>query len=132
MKVIPLDLYLPDGVARLVPGSFEQGQPRYARDGVALDVDVTIPPDLEASGWIWQGSFLRKPGPVGVAICTQTFGVPGVFENARELDRLERERGNAPKKAVKGRKRTITLPDIPIELVPEPELAYEQMEAFQL
>jgi len=128
VKVIPLDLYLPDGVAQLVPGSFEAGAPRYARGGVVLDVDVVIPPDLAASGWIWHGSFLRKAGPVGVAICTKTFGLPGVFENARELDRLEAEHENAPKKQVKvrGHKRPITLPDMPIEAIPEPELAYEQ------
>lgn len=102
MKVIPLELHLPDGPARLIPGSFEQGHPRYERDGVALDIDVTIPDDLAASGWIWQGSWLRKPGPVGVTIDTKTFGLPGVFENARELDRLEAVRNGTtqPKQLV--------------------------------
>lgn len=128
MRAIPLTFSLPDGPARLVPGSFEKGAPRYERDGQPIDVDVTIPSDLEASGWIWHGSFLRKPGAVGIAICTATFPPPRCFDNARELDRLEAERDAAPKKQVKvkGRKRPITLPDLPIVAVPEPELAYEQ------
>ena len=69
----------------LVPGSLQKGQPQYERDGRILDVDVTIPCDLEPH-WFWQGSFLRlrtAPGECGAAICTKTFGLPGVFEQAR-------------------------------------------------
>lgn len=105
MNAVPLFLSLPDGPAVLVPGSFERGQPRYQRDGQVLDVDVTIPPELEATGWIWHGSFLRKPGAVGIAICTTTFPPPLCFDNARELDRLEAARDTAPQRQTKRRKR---------------------------
>lgn len=101
MNAVPLLLLLPDGAARLIPGSFEHGQPRYERDGVALDVDVTLPPELEAN-WFWDGSFLRlrtEPGSCGVAIFTGTFGVPGVFDQAREQDRLRGELDAAARRA---------------------------------
>lgn len=123
-KAIPLVLALPEGKAELIPGTFESGRPRYQREGVELDIDVTIPSDLPS--WYWQGSFLRlvtAPDACGVAIYTGTFGVPGVFTQARELDRLGAVQETAPKKKVKAGKRTVT---IPIEAVPEPELAYEQ------
>lgn len=90
MKAIPLQLHLPDGPAQFIPGSLLKGQPRYERDGVLLDVDVTIPPDL-ADRWFWQGSFLRlqtAPDECGVAIFTGTFPPPLCFDNAREIERF--------------------------------------------
>lgn len=75
----PARLYLPNGIeAELIPGS----QPsRYA----GVDVDVTIPDDLARAGWHWHGTFLSD-GEVG--IYSGTFGVPGVFEEARRHMRL--------------------------------------------
>jgi|SRR6187549_777482 len=105
MTIAPLELHLPDGPAVLVPGSLAAGQPRYVRDGMTLDLDVTIPPELAVAGWIWQGSFLRKPGVVGIAICTKTFGVPGVFDRAREHEQIRAEMDSAvPKQPVRRRR----------------------------
>lgn len=87
MNAVPLQLLLPDGPATLVPGSFERGVPRYARDGQVLDIDVSIPPDLQAR-WFWHGSFLRlrvAADECGVAIYTGTFPPPLCFDNARVI-----------------------------------------------
>jgi hypothetical protein len=132
MTAVPLVLLLPDGPATLVPGSHAANQPRYERDGVVLDVDVSIPSELDAN-WFWDGSFLRlrtAPDACGVAICTKTFGVPGVFDQAREIDRRAAEWDAAPKKQIKikGSKARLRMPDVPIVAVPEPELAYEMAE----
>jgi hypothetical protein len=131
MNAVPLELHLPDGPATPVEGSFLAGRPQYERDGIVLDVDVTIPPDLETAGWFWHGSFLRlrvEPGACGVAIYTGAFGVQGTFENAREMERIRAELDAAPKKKIRAGYHVVTLPDVPIVAVPEPELAYEQME----
>jgi hypothetical protein len=110
---------------------------------------VTIPDDLAADGWHWSGSFLYQPwteprtaeqgrGP-GVAISTATFPPPGYpcdrmtcFEAAYAMQRAGAEVQAAlaarPAKRVKAGRKTIAIPDMPIEAVPEPELAYEQAE----
>lgn len=127
-----------------------QHPPQYERrDGTTVPIDVTIPDDLAAAGWYWSGSFLYQPWPEvrteeqgrgpGVAIATCTYGPPGYpsdrqtcFEIAHELERKRTEiqvalRAKPPKK-VRAGKKTIAIPDMPIEVVPEPELAYEQAE----
>jgi hypothetical protein len=128
MKAVPLKLLLPDGPAHLVPGSFEAGQPQYARDGIVLDVDVAIPPELDGR-WFWHGSFLRlqtEPGECGLAIFTGTFPPPQCFEQARELERIRAELDAAPVRQAKAGKRTVAVrADVPIVAPPEPELAYE-------
>jgi hypothetical protein len=79
--VWPLAINLPGGKrAEHVPGS---RPPRYAVDGVEVELDVEIPDDLLANGWYWSGSFLYHPWPgsengsPGVAISTGTFPPPG-------------------------------------------------------
>lgn len=75
--VYPLQLCLPDGRrADLVPGSRPA---RYTIEGEPCDIDVTIPPDL-AAVWFWVGSWLCDGE---IRIYTGTFGVVGVFEQAR-------------------------------------------------
>lgn len=70
----PARLYLPNGIeAELIPGS---QPPRYAGWGGSVE----IPDDLARAGWHWHGTFLSD-GEVG--IYTGTYGVPGVFEQAR-------------------------------------------------
>lgn len=128
MNAVPLLLMLPDGPAHAVPGSFERGQPCYERGGIILDIDVTIPPDLDGR-WFWHGSCLYRrdrPGDCGIGIFTGTFPPPLCFEQARELERIRAELDAAPVKKMKTSKRTVPLPDVPIVAVPEP--AYEQME----
>lgn len=131
----PLELHLPSGIrAQLVAGS---RPPKYTVDGQPIEVDVTIPDDLAAAGWIWHGSFLYQPYPgredgPGVGIATCTFGVEGSFEGARRFEAKRAEvramLAARPPKKVKAGKRTIHIPDAPIEAVPEPELVAEQME----
>lgn len=90
----PLALALPGGVlAEYVAGS---DPPQYALDGAPIAVDVTIPDDLAALGWRWEGSFFCCDGgdplrPVFVA--TNTYPPPGwpcdrrdCFEVARGID----------------------------------------------
>lgn len=95
MKIVPLTLSLPDGRATLIPGSLRKGQPRYERNGVELDLDVTIPADLEAAGWMWHGSVLyrREPGDDlrGVGVDTAAFPPPLCFEQAREIEWVRAE-----------------------------------------
>jgi hypothetical protein len=67
-----------------VPGS---DPPRYTVDGAEIDVDVRIPDDL--SGWYWSGSFLCHDL---VWVAANHFGVPGVFEQARTIERVRAER----------------------------------------
>lgn len=96
----PIELHLLDGQrAQYVPGSRPA---RYTVDGQACDIDVTIPDDLAALGWIWHGSTLFQPhvgsdGP-GVAITTCTYGLPGYadargtcFDAARNMQRIHTE-----------------------------------------
>lgn len=134
---IPATLYLPDGPADLVPGSFEHGQPCYERDGQAIDVDVMIPDDLLAAGWYWSGSMLCNSwsNETGICISTGTYPPPPVpssrgdcYTIAREYDRRRAELAAAPRKKVKIGKRAATLLDMPIVATPEPELAAEQLE----
>jgi len=95
MKIVPLELSLPDGPATLKIGSLKKGEPQYERGGQLLDVDVTIPPDLVAAGWIWHGSMLyrREPGDElrGVGVDTKTFPPPQCFEQARAIDQMRAE-----------------------------------------
>jgi hypothetical protein len=57
----PLELHLADGVARAVPQQTRAGVPSYAIGDVARpDLDPTIPADLHAAGWFWQGSWLVR------------------------------------------------------------------------
>jgi len=95
MKIVPLELSLPDGPATLKIGSLKKGQPQYERDGQLLDVDVTIPDDLVAAGWIWHGSTLyrREPGDElrGVGVDTRTFPPPQCFEQARAINQMRAE-----------------------------------------
>jgi L-rhamnose isomerase len=90
MSAIPLEIDLPGGPAQLVPGSYEAGRPRYERDGVEIDIDVTIPDDLVATGWCWHGSSLYQsapaPGRISVGIHTGTNPPPGIFDIARHFD----------------------------------------------
>lgn len=74
----PLVIHLPDGTcATALPGL---RPPRYFVDGEELAINVTIPADLVATGWCWQGSFLRQPHPEGSAdgpgIALFTFNAP--------------------------------------------------------
>lgn len=76
--VYPLEIHLPDGTrATALPGV---RPPRYVVDGEELAIDVTIPDDLQATGWHWQGSFLRQPHPIGSVdgpgIALFTFNAP--------------------------------------------------------
>lgn len=145
--VFPLEIALPDGKrAQYVAGS---RPPHYTVDGEPTDIDVTIPDDLAEAGWYWSGSYLYQPWPEvrteeqgrgpGVAISTGTFPPPGYpsdhqtcIEAAYEMERLRTEHAAAlaarPAKKVKAGRKTVVLPAAPIEIVPEPELAYEQME----
>lgn len=139
----PIEIALPDGKrAQYVAGS---RPPKYTVDGELTAIDVTIPDELEASGWYWSGSFLYQPWPEprtaeqgrgpGVAISTGTFGPPGYpcdrqtcFDSAREMERLRVELAALPKKKIKASKKKIAIPDVPIVAVPEPELVAEQLE----
>lgn len=126
MTAVPLELLLPGGPATLVPGSFAANQPRYERDGVVLDVDVTVPPELDHN-WFWDGSFLRlrtEPGACGVAICTKTLGVPGVFDRAREVDRIRAEMDAAARVVVIKQKRKRAAAPAPLVV---PVAAAEQL-----
>lgn len=77
---VPATLYLPDGPADLVPGSFEHGRPRYERGGQAINVDVMIPDDLIGAGWYWSGSVLCNSwsNETGICISTRTYPPPPV------------------------------------------------------
>lgn len=98
--VCPLEIHLPDGKrACYIPGT---RPPKYMVDGQPTDIDVSIPDDLAALGWIWHGSTLFQPhagsdGP-GVAITTCTYGFPGYadargtcFDAARTMQRIHVE-----------------------------------------
>jgi hypothetical protein len=76
-------LLLPDGPATYA--GIRGDRPRYERDGALLDLDIRIPDDL-ANTWFWSGSFLVSE-VWHIAIATITYGVPQVFELARQHDR---------------------------------------------
>jgi hypothetical protein len=90
----PLALALPDGItAEYVPNT---RPPRYTIDGEPTTIDVTIPDDLAAAGWIWHGTTLRWPAsdPLrGIAIVTCSYPPPGYpsirgtcFDIARQFE----------------------------------------------
>lgn len=89
-EAYPVELHLPAGRARLVPGMAV-----YLLDGVPVDVDVEVPEDL-AENWFWWGSQLYRrtpPGECGISIATGTFPPPGIaaprgtcFDAAREIE----------------------------------------------
>lgn len=112
MKIVPLELSLPDGRATLVPGSLQDGQPQYERDGQVLDVDVTIPTDLVAAGWLWHGSVLYRPEPGddlrGVGVDTRTFPPPQCYEQARAIEQARAELDGAIRPAPAKAKRQRT------------------------
>jgi hypothetical protein len=91
----PWQLFLPDGVvAQHVPGS---DPPRYTVDGVAIDVDVTIPDDL--AEWYWYGSFFCWNNE-GIAISTGTHPPPLCFDVARRCMRWRvSRRGRSSRRA---------------------------------
>lgn len=79
-------LHLPEGTATLAPGMAV-----YLIAGEPIDVDVEIPEDLKAASWFWHGSFLCWEGTSpGLWLATSTFGLPGVFEIAREIEMKRR------------------------------------------
>lgn len=131
----PLMINLPDGRrAEYVAGSRPA---RYTIDGELSDIDATIPDDLLATGWYWSGSFLFQPWPErpdgpGVAISTGTYGLAETFEMARRMNAKRAEllalRVVMPAKKVKAKKKAITVPDVPPDWQPEPELAQAMME----
>ncbi len=87
----PWVIDLPGGIRAELAAS---NPPRYAAYGEMTDIDVTIPDDLRAAGWYWNGSFLcwrETPESCGIAVATCTFGIPGVFIQAREFERLRGE-----------------------------------------
>lgn len=97
MNAHPLTIALPGGVvAELIPGSRPA---RYTVDGEPTALDVTIPDDLAAAGWVWHGSFLAQPWPnASISISTGTFPPPGwpsdrqsCFDAAREIQRVRAE-----------------------------------------
>jgi len=141
---VPLEIHLPDGQrALLVPGSRPA---RYTVNGETTTIEVEIPEDLCAAGWIWSGSFLYQPytdrdDGSGVAIATSTYGVPGwpctrktCFEVARDMDRLRAEHvaARAIRSVKKAKKKAKTKPPAgALELLRRTETAraaYEQME----
>jgi hypothetical protein len=76
--------------------------PQYElRDGTPVDLDVQIPDDLAAAGWIWHGSLLHWPtsDPLrGVGITTDLHPPPGwpsprddCFTVARRMDQHRAE-----------------------------------------
>lgn len=76
MNSFPAAIPLPFGYrAELIPGTRI-----YTIDGVPTWLDVTIPSDLAASGWFWNGAFLSlqgaKPGACGISICPTTSPPP--------------------------------------------------------
>ncbi len=89
--------------AVLCEGRQPGDRPIYAVDGVLTAIDVSIPPDLAATGWCWFGSPLYQPYPgredgPGVGIATCTFAPPGwpspyktCFESAYEIERIHAE-----------------------------------------
>jgi hypothetical protein len=92
----PAALALPAGVAQLVPGMAV-----YLLDGVPIDVDVEIPPDLRDAGWCWFGTFLYQqlsPGGCAISFYTGTIGLPGAFDAARRIEarRAEKEAARGP------------------------------------
>ncbi len=73
----PLALALPGGVtAEHVAGS---APPRYTLDGAPTAIDVTIPNDLAAKDWHWNGSFLcwRDDPACQLMISTDLHPPPG-------------------------------------------------------
>lgn len=87
----PACLELPGGQrAGLVEGSVKDGKPIYMLDGIALDIDVTIPDDLIAAGWFWFGSYLSRcadptnPNAI-LSIHTALHPPPSLFAVARSL-----------------------------------------------
>lgn len=58
----PVSIPLPFGYrAELVYALPLHDPPVYAIDGVPVWLDVTIPDDLAARGWVWNGAFLWLP-----------------------------------------------------------------------
>lgn len=74
--------------------------PRYAVDGVLVDIDVTIPPDLAAAGWFWFGATLTQTNGRGVYVGVGS-GPPVCYEQARlieqaAVDRVARQARRVP------------------------------------
>jgi hypothetical protein len=82
----PLEIHLADGVARAVPQATRAGVPSYAIGDVARpDLDPTIPRDLVAAGWFWQGSWLMRTGQgMTLAITCAGCCLDDVWAAARE------------------------------------------------
>ena len=147
----PVSIPLPNGLrAELVYALPLHDPPVYAIDGIPVWLDVTVPDDLAARGWIWNGSFLWLPAATsnqcGIGICPNTSPppfwnvardgrilVPGVwpccFVIARYLDVGEREFGQrrvaelAAKAAKLPRAKQMTVPRRPVAVQTMMELA---------
>lgn len=126
-EAYPVELILPYGRARLVPGMAV-----YVMDGLPIDVDVEVPEDLAARGWFWWGSELYQrlvPGGPGISIATGTYPPPGIeaprgtcFDAARVVEVthasiVAMRQVEATKKPAKKQRRAV--PAAPVALDPE-------------
>lgn len=77
---IPTSIPLPFGYYAELAYTDTPGQPVYAIDGVPVWLDVSIPADLAARGWVWNGAFLWLPAATsnqcGIGICTNSSPPP--------------------------------------------------------
>lgn len=144
----PLVICLPDGTrAELIDGS---RPPRYTVDSEERAIEIAIPDDLLATGWYWSGSFLCQPyapgDTRGICIITTQAAPPGwdytpsgrcrvpgpwpsIYQTARTFDerwRLYQEERAAKAEQPQKKPKRVKKQTMPV--VPEPELAYEQVE----
>lgn len=81
----PVSIPLPNGLrAELVYALPLHDPPVYAIDGVPVWLDVTVPADLRASGWFWNGALLTlQNAQCDIHICTAS-SPPPLWNVARD------------------------------------------------